>query len=129
MRPPSLQAPMAPDVLCVCLGHLQEALTTDSATCQSLFAPSDDSHGVHQLAVQMQGSASPLDVAKLMVLWLTSAPRFVLPMDTQVALLMAAAKSDSSSCFKELQVQFQHSSPRTPVYGMQVMQNNPNSLP
>lgn len=87
-------------MLCVCLSHLKEALLQFPESCQSLFRPNAaiDCETTRKLAVQAAaGAPGPRQVAQMMTLWLSSAPRIVLPLEMQLALLGGAAACPPSA--------------------------------
>ena len=90
--------PKAPDVLCVCLSDLKEALVQCPEACQSLFRPiaTADGETTRQLALQLAASSpGPRQVAQMMTLWLSSAPSIVLPLEMQLVLLGGAPSAQS----------------------------------
>ena len=85
------------EVLRSSLAFLREALLTDPASCEGIFCgPSED---VSHLVKQAQ-DPGPKEVAKLMVMWLSSAPRILLPLQAQVKVVSAS----NAASLKRLQV-------------------------
>ena len=92
--------PKAPDVLCVCLSDLKEALVQCPEACQSLFRPiaTADGETTRQLALQLAASSpGPRQVAQMMTLWLSSAPSIILPLEMQLVLLGGAVVASPSA--------------------------------
>lgn len=76
-----------PEILQSCCSFLQDALLQNTSSVQSLFRSLSADRHLDDVQLSLSGVPGPYEVARLLALWMASAPRVEVPLELQKSIL------------------------------------------